>query len=397
MTGAATRLRVVEVRTRSEQAEFIRLAWRLNRGRPLWVPPLLTDERRYVVPGRGAAPRCETVAALAFRDGEAVGRILGLVQHRHNELTGARTARFARLECVDDVEVARGLLGFVESWGAGRGMDRVVGPMEGSDQEPEGFLIDGFQFDPTIATYYNPEYIPSLLEGCGYGKEVDYVVYRIDVPGELPEFYRRILARSEARGSFRLKEFRRRGELRGYIEPIFKLMGSAYEGIYGFVPPTPEEQRALARQYLPLLDPRFVKVAEKDGEVVGFIVGMPNLARGLRRANGRLLPIGFLHVLREMRRSRQLDLLLGGVRADCRGRGVDVLVGAAMLREAHRGGFRLMDSHHELETNLPMRAEMEKFGAVIYKRYRIYGKALPAGGAGAPAPRPAAALSAGDG
>jgi hypothetical protein len=35
-----------------------------------------------------------------------------------------------------------------------------------------------------------------------------------------------------------------------------------------------------------------------------------------------------------------------------------------------------MDSHHELETNLKVRAEMERVGGEVYKRFRIFRKPL---------------------
>jgi hypothetical protein len=77
-----------------------------------------------------------------------------------------------------------------------------------------------------------------------------------------------------------------------------------------------------------------------------------------------------------MKTARQLDLLLGGIRTAYRGRGVDMLLGQAMMRTAIVGGFEVMDSHHELETNTRVRAEMERGGGSIYKRYRIFQKQL---------------------
>jgi hypothetical protein len=77
-----------------------------------------------------------------------------------------------------------------------------------------------------------------------------------------------------------------------------------------------------------------------------------------------------------MKKTKQLELLLGSIREDCRGRGLDVLIGGAMLRAAIAAGFETIDSHHELETNLKMRAEMERMGGQIVKRFRIYQKSL---------------------
>lgn len=157
---------------------------------------------------------------------------------------------------------------------------------------------------------------------------------------------------------------------------MLELLNETYRGLYGFLPLSEIEMADLARRYIPLLDPRFVKLVRRQSELVGFMVGVPNFAEGLRRAAGRLYPFGFFHILRSMRRSQRLDLLLGGIREDCRARGVDAILGVAMFSAALRAGLTAVDSHHILETNRRMRAECEKWGGTIYKRHRIYRKAL---------------------
>ena len=370
---------IVPVRTAGQRRLFVRLPWRLHRHHLLWVPPLLRDEKRLVDPSRNHAfTYCDAVLSLAFSSGVPVGRVMGIVNRRFNQRRGERTARFGSLECPDDLAAARALLGFVEDWARSLGMDRLVGPMGFTDQDPEGLLVEGFEHAPTVATCYNFEYQPHLLEALGYAKEVDYVVYRVPVPADASPLYARALARVVARGDLRLLEFTGRRALASWVRPLLELMADTFVDAYGFVAPDTQEIAALANQWLPMLDPRFVKAVADGDRLVGFIVAMPHLAEGLRAANGRLLPIGFLHLLRAARRTRQLDLLLGGVRAAYRGRGVDAMLGDAMMRSAREAGYEWMDSHHELETNQRVRREMERAGGRVYKRYRIYAKPLAA-------------------
>ncbi len=47
-----------------------------------------------------------------------------------------------------------------------------------------------------------------------------------------------------------------------------------------------------------------------------------------------------------------------------------------MIRSAREAGFEYMDSHHELESNYRVRAEMERMGGRVYKRYRIFQRRL---------------------
>ncbi len=369
-------VQLTPVTSRRDLKRFIYLPEALHQDHPLWMPPIYMDEWKYYDPKKNKAFRySDATLALAWKDGRLVGRVMGIVNRRHNEMMKEKTARFACLEATDDREVAHALLAHVEGWARGLGMTRIIGPFGFNDQDPEAFLVEGFEHPPTIVTYYNFPYLIRLLEAEGYGKEIDYVVYHIPVPKAVPEVFEKVAARAAGKG-FRSLEFTKKSQLKPYIRPILGLMNETFVGIYGYSPLDAEEMEGLAKQYLPLLDPRFVKAVEKDGEVVGFMIAIPNLYEGIVKARGRLFPFGFIHILRALKTSKQLDLLLGGIKEEYRGRGVDSVMGAAMMREAITGGFVNFDSHHELETNTKVRAEMERQGGKIYKRYRIFQKAL---------------------
>jgi hypothetical protein len=153
-------------------------------------------------------------------------------------------------------------------------------------------------------------------------------------------------------------------------------MNRCFQELYGYHALDEREMAGLARRFLPVLDPRFVKVAVSGEDVIGFNIAMPNLAEGFRRAKGRLFPLGIFHILRAGRRTRQLDSLVGGIRSDFRGKGVDAIIGCATMAAAIKAGFEFVDTHHELEYNRKVRGEMEKLGGQIYKWFRIYRKAL---------------------
>jgi len=370
-------LEVAEVRTRRELREFIYLPAKVNRGNPRWIPPIYVDEWKFFDPKKNRAfQHADTVLALARRDGRIVGRVIGVVNRRSNELRHESNGRFGFIESYEEQDVFNALIAFVEEWARRLGMKKMVGPMGFSDQDPQGFLYEGFEHEPTLASLHNFPYLVRFTEAAGYTKEVDYVDYVVKVPDKLPDFYEKISARVARQAEFRLVEFAKRKELKPYIRRVFGLMNATYQGIYGYVPLTDAEIDALVRQYLPVVDPRFVKLVARGDDVVGFVIGMPNMNVGLRQCKGHLLPFGILQIMAAMRRTKQLDLFLGAIREDCRGRGIDGLLGAAMMRSAIAAGFETMDSHHELEDNLKMRAEMERVGGQVVKRFRIYQKAL---------------------
>jgi hypothetical protein len=257
-------------------------------------------------------------------------------------------------------------------------MTKIIGPYGFSDQDPEGFMIEGFENRATIATYYNFEWMPRFVEKQGYTKDVDYFVYKLDVPKEFPEFYRRIYERIQRKRNFEIVEFRKRKEMKPWVKPILHLMNECYTGssIYGYAPLDETEMEDLAKRYMPVLDPRFVKLVKKDDEVVSFIIAMPDITEGIQKARGHLFPFGFLKILRAAKKTKQLDLLLGAIKEKYRGRGLDVLMGVKTLLSAHEAGLEMLDTHHELEENVKVRAEMEKMGGKIYKRFRVFQKKL---------------------
>jgi GNAT superfamily N-acetyltransferase len=369
-------VRIVPVATRGDLRRFIYLPEALHRDHARWMPPIYWDEWQWFNPKKNLAFRyCDSTLALAWRDGRPVGRVMGIINRRHNEKMNERNVRFSCLECPEDRDVCHALLAHVEEWGRAQGMTKIVGPLGFNDQDPEGFQIEGFEHAPTIVTYYNFPFIPQFLEAEGYAKEVDYFVYHVPVMDEVPSLIAKVAERVERRG-FREVGLKNKREARRYILPVLGLMNETFVGVYGYSPLDDQEMRALADKFVPLLDVRFVKVVEKDGEVVGFMIGIPNLYEGIVKARGRLFPFGFIHILRAGKRTKQLDLLLGGIKEEHRGRGVDMLMGREILRSARAAGFTVFDTHHELESNTLVRAEMERWGAKLVKKYRVYHKML---------------------
>ena len=369
--------KIKEISNRRELKQFVYLPSKIHKNHQNWVPPIYIDEWKYFnLKKNKYSLYCDAILLLAYKGDEVVGRIMAIINHRYNQSRNEMMGRFAYLECWNDQEVAHLLLQHAEQWSKERGMRRLVGPLGFSDQDPEGFLIEGFEYPPTLSTYYNYPYMIQLLENEGYEKEVDYVVYKVEIPEKIPSFYQRIYRRVTRHENFQLIEFTSRKQIKSYIKPIFHLMNECFSDLYGFIPLDISEIEYLAKRYLPIIDPQFVKIVVMEQNVIGFIIGVPNMSEGIRRSKGHLFPFGIFHILRSARKTKQLDLLLGGIKEQYRGLGVDVLLGLKTIKSAQKAGYDFMDSHHELESSIKMRAEMKRLGGQLYKRYRIFKKNL---------------------
>jgi hypothetical protein len=372
-------LEIREIVGAKDLKTFIYLPEKINAGRPNWVPPVYMDDKKYFNPKKNKAfTYCDVIMLLALRDGKPVGRIMGIINRRFNEYRGTKIVRFGYIEAYENREVVNALVGRIEDWGRSKGMTQIIGPYGFSDQDPEGFMIEGFENRATIATYFNTEWMPGYVADLGYVKDVDYFVYKLEVPKEMPELYKKLYERIMRRGSFRILEFKTRKELKPWIVPIFTLMNECYinNNIYGYAPLDEKEMKDLAKRYLPVVDPRFVKIVLHGDEPAAFIIAMPDMTAGIQKCRGRLFPFGFIYVLRAAKKTKQLDLLLGAIKEKYRGYGLDALMGFRTFESAWEAGFEIMDTHHEMEANVRVRAEMERMGGKKYKLFRVFKKNL---------------------
>jgi GNAT superfamily N-acetyltransferase len=372
-------IEIREVSTKRDLWQFIHLPTDIHKGHRNWVPPVYADEWKYFNPKENRLfLTSDTKLLLATENGKPAGRIMGIINRKYNEAHGEPDGRFCFLETYDNTEVAAALIGRAESWARQKGMKRIVGPLGFSDKDPQGLLIEGFDEPMVIATHCNYPYMVRLVEEQGYSKKVDLVVYKIKIPENIPEFYRRIYQRSIINNKeLRLASIKSRSEIKPYVRPVLTLMNETYQDIYAFTPLDFKEMDEFAKRYLMILEPCFLKILEDgNGNVIAFILAIRDITEGIRRSRGYLFPFGIFQILISQKKSRRLSLLLGAIRKDYRNNGLDTILGISLLEDAQKYGLGVIDSHLILETNVKMRAEIEKMGGVIYKKYRIYQKPL---------------------
>jgi hypothetical protein len=369
---------IKEVNSRTLLKQFIYLPQKLYSTYQNWVPPVYDDEWKLHNPKHNKSlESCDVIKALAFKDEKLCGRIMGIIHNGYNKQHNEKTARFYQLDCIDDQETAHALIHFAEHWAKSKGMNTIIGPFGFSDKDPQGAQIEGFEYLPVIVTPTNPPYIPALIEAEGYIKHEDCVSYKLPVPQTLPEVYENIYKRLAGNRKLRLVEFTTKKQMKPYILPVLRLVNETYAPLFGFVPMTEQEMKNFAAQYMLVLDPTLVKIVETtEKEIVAFIVAMADMSRGLQKAKGKILPFGFLHMLKDARKTKQLNLMLGAIKPRYRGAGLNVLLAKALTQTAMQRGFALIDSHLILENNTRMCAELANLGGTVYKRYRIYKKQL---------------------
>jgi hypothetical protein len=368
---------IKEVLTKKDRRDFIYLPEKVHRDEPEWLPPIYMDEwELYDKKKNKSYQYADALLLLAYRDNKPVGRIMGIINKRYNSIHDEQHGRFCFMECYNDKEVFHALITRVEDWLRQNGMVKIVGPLGFSDKDPQGFQIEGFEYPQFMTSPNNSPYMPLMIEQEGYGKKVDLVNYLGKIPEKFPLIYEKVLSRAENMNEYKIIEFTSKKELKPYIIGVLELMNQTFEEIYGFVPLNDKEKKDFAARYLPILDPKFIKLIEVYGELVGFAIGMPDFSKGIRDAKGKLLPFGIFKILSDSKKSKKLLMMLGGVKKEFRGKGLDVLMGVKILQSGIKHKMDTLDSHLVLEDNMKMRGEYERVGCQVVKKFRIYQKDL---------------------
>lgn len=370
-------IKIVEVSTRKLLRTFIHLPAKLHGDEPNWMPTIYADDWNFFNPKKNHQfDSCDTVMAVAFVNNKPVGRIMGIIHNTYNIIRNENNARFGYFDSIDSQEVAHSLFKFIEDWVRIKGKTLLVGPYGFSDKDIQGLQIEGFGHLPLIDSACNPPYVVKLVENEGFSKEIDCMTYKFPVNLVLPELYYRIQQRSNFSNNTQLIEFTSRKQLKPYIIPVLQLVNRTYDHLYGFVPMSDTEIQELASRYLPIIDPRFVKIMEKDGEVIAFIIAIPNLTKGIQQSKGYLFPIGIFQILLASKRTKQLDLMLGAVQRDYQGTGLEVVMGISLIESARKADFKDIEAHLILENNYKMRAEVERLKIPVFKKFRVFRKEI---------------------
>lgn len=378
-------IKIQKVETKKQLRAFIDFHYDLYKGNPYDVPNLFMDEKNTLSPSKNPAfDFCEAEYYLAYdEDGQVVGRIAGIINHKANDRWKRNSVRFGWLDFIDDLDVSRALFRAVEDYGRRKGMTEIVGPLGFTDMDPEGMLIMGFDKLGTMPTIYNYDYYPRHMEQMGgWEKDTDYVEYYIRVPEKVPEKYSKIAAMIADRYNLHVKKLTRKDIREGYGYKVFDLINDTYKNLYGFSELTPRQIDQYVKEYLPMLDLNLVTCIEDgnaDNKLVGIGITMPSMSRAMQKCRrGRLLPFGWWHVLRAAKchKTEGVDLLLLGVLPEYRSKGANALLFAELIPRYISYGFKWGESQVEMEDNEGVQRQWGALSPENHKRRRCYKKML---------------------
>ena len=374
-------IEIKQVSTKKQRKQFVEFPLQLYKDHPNFVPPLYADEMSMFNSNYFYNDQAKSVFFLAYRDGQVVGRIQGILQMASNEKWGQERVRFTRFDAINDQEVANALFNAVEEWGRCLGMKHIVGPLGYSDLEREGLLIEGFEHLATFEEQYNYDYYQALIENLGYQKEVDWLEHQIRMPAGKEKDIERIKslsARMLEKYNLHMGTAKNTSQfIKKYANEIFRVWDEAYSKIYGCVPFTEKVKKQMLEQFKMVLDMRFIKVIVDENEkLVAFGFAFPSIAKAVQKSGGRLTIPCLIRLLKAIKNPKILDLAIVGVVDEYRNKGVSMSLFAMMFDMLEQGSVEYMETNLNLEDNYPILNMWRSFDTIQHKRRRCYIKPL---------------------
>ena len=362
------------VETRSQQQRFIRLPWRIYADDPCWMPPVIMSQQELL--GFRKHPfyeRSKSRSFLATRGGRDVGRITAIVNAGHIDRYKEQRGFFGFFECDEDTAASRALFQAAGDWLHAQGMTCIRGPANPTLNYECGLLIEGFDTPPFFMISHNRPWYAQLVEDAGFGKIEDMFAFwgETSMLGGLDPKLVTMVEGVKERFGVTIRPLDRRrfaDEVRTFLHIYNESLG----GTWGFVPLTSGEIDHMAASLKYLIEPELTLVAEVDGKPVGAVFCLLDYNPRIKAIDGRLFPFGFLRLLWNKKAIKRLRAISTNVVPEYQAWGIGLVLMNGLYERFMKWGLREVEFSWVLESNYLSRRTLERGGALVTKKYRMY-------------------------
>lgn len=344
-------LDVREIISKKDLKQFIKFPFKLYKGNPNYVTPLIDFELSTLLKDKNPAfDHADAKYWVVEKDGEIVGRIAAIVLEP--ELKEKSLGRFGWIDFIDEKEVSKLLLNTAKDWVQSKGATSIHGPMGFTDLDFEGALTHGFDEMATQVTIYNHPYYIDHFKAWDMEIAATWVELRGKAPAKNPEKVNRAVKVITERFKVKVKDFKNTKEILKYAPGVFEVLNEAYSDLYGYIPLTQKQIDYYVEQYFGFIRKEFVCIIVNDkDDVVGFALTLPSLSKAFQKAKGSLFPFGFIHVLKSFYFNDLADLFLIGVKPEYQKLGIHALIYDYLQKIYEKKGIKHMASGPMLENN----------------------------------------------
>jgi len=371
-------IEIKEMKTPSELKAFVKFPFLLYKNEPHWVPPIINDELESMDSKKNPVfNNAKAQFFLAYKNSKPVGRIAAIINHVEIKEQGRLKMRFGWFDVIDDITVTEALLDKVLEIGKAHQLAFIEGPVGFSNMEKAGLLIEGFQYLNTMITWYNFPYYKEHFEQLGFEKAAEWVEFKIkiDPPEKQNPKVKKFADIIAKRYDLTPLEFKSSQEITPYVDEMFGLLNKTYDKLSTFVPIQQYQIDYYKEKYIKYIHPDFIKcIKDKEGKLVAFAITMPSFSKALKKANGKLFPIGFYHLLKAKKKNSTAAFYLIGIDPEYQNKGVTAVIFQLMQDLFNTKGITDVETNPELEDNKAIQQLWKNYEHELHKRRRTYRK-----------------------
>ncbi|PQJ79049.1 GTP cyclohydrolase [Polaribacter porphyrae] len=365
-----------EAKTKRDLKRFVLFPFSLYRRNKYWVPPIIKDEIANFNPKKNPVfKNADAHFFLAYRGKKIVGRVVAIINWFEVDKQQIKKMRFGWFDVIDDIEVTKTLLDKVNEIGKANNLEYIEGPVGFNNLDKTGVLVDGFEHLGTMITWYNHPYYKDHLEQLGFVKEKEYLENKFMFKNVDAVYYNRISNVIKKRYHLKALDFKKTKQILPYVNEMFEVFDKSYSKLSTYVPISDAQIAYFKKKYISFINPEYIKfVMDKDGKLIAFAIVMPSFSNALRKARGRLFPLGILRLLKAKKHAKDVTFYLIGVHPDYQNKGVTAIIFDQYTKTFSKKGIVNCIRTPELEDNEAIKKIWEDFNPVTHKRRRTYRK-----------------------
>jgi GNAT superfamily N-acetyltransferase len=369
-------IEIIQVTNPKELKQFVTFPFQLYKDCEYWVPPIIKDEMETLDKVKNPVfQNADADYYLAYRDGKIVGRIAVIINHLEIDELGKKKIRFGWYDVIDDIKVTEALLEKVFEAGRKHKLEYAEGPVGFSNMEKAGILTKGFEEMNTMITWYHYPYYAKHFEQLGFEKQATWVEFKLTIPEQAFEKVKKFSRIVRQRYELSVVRFKNKKEILPYVDEMFGLLNNTYNTLQTFVPVQQYQIDYYKEKYFTFIHPDYITcIKDKEGKLIAFSVVMPSFSKALKKANGKIFPIGWWHILRAQKKADLAAFYLIGIDPEYQGKGVTAIIFEEMQYLFNSKGIEMVETNPELKENTAVQLLWKDYNPVQHKERSTFRK-----------------------
>ena len=371
-------IELIPVTNKNQLKQFVTFPFKLYKDCDYWVPPLIKDEMETLDKQKNPVfKNAEADYFLAYKDGQLSGRIAVIINHLEIDEQQKKKVRFGWFDVIDDIAVTKALIEKVREIGKRHQLEYMEGPVGFSNMEKAGILTMGYEERNTMITWYHYPYYKEHFQQLGFEPQATWVEFKMNVPEILNEKVKKFSGLIKKRFELSVIRFQSKKEILPYVDAMFELLNNTYNTLQTFVPIQQYQIDYYKEKYFSFIHSDYITcIKDKSGDLIAFSVVMPSFSKALKKANGRLFPFGWFHIIQAQKKNDTAAFYLIGIHPEYQGKGVTAIIFEEMQHLFTAKGIKIVETNPELKENTAVQLLWKDYNPKQHKERSTFRRSL---------------------